>query len=70
MHIRPVLSGTLAQSALNLLASGETAIYAVGWLEYEDIFGREWRTTYCLFAGGPTGTEGDMAAYRIGNNAT
>lgn len=72
MIVRPKFKGQppLNPVTLDALQNGSHAIYVDGEINYVDAFGRNFRTTYLLFGGGPIGFSGELAAYRTGNDAT
>jgi hypothetical protein len=65
---------------VQLLGTPQYTVYVYGCVTYEDIFGREWRTQYRLFYGGPNGARkkrdkngvllGFMSSDSQGNEAT
>ena len=58
------------QTTINALKAGTNALYVVGTIKYDDIFGTNHTTIFCLYAGGKTKMwDGSLAVYSEGNEA-
>ena len=70
IYATPGIPIALTAYQIDGLTKGEVAIYVVGGIRYDDVFGVTHTTTYRVFAGGPIGIDtGAMSPWKEGNKA-
>jgi hypothetical protein len=65
-----IKQGELTLATWAALEAGTHAIYVMGEIRYEDVFGQRRETDFLLFTGGPIGARDAMGAYKEGNRIT